>query len=233
MRSFFTMHPANKCSHQENRTKVCCHCGKKIVFQKIDPKKFLITTHIENLIKKFISDEFDSSDERFPLSICRTCYLTLLDAEKGVLKRPMPPLPNYKDIDALNDPKIYEKVGLFKIVPYISSFKAMNKIVHCCFTSNKVGPSLECHLTEFENAMKSIENISQTLKIHIVLEHVKQSLQFIDGNNGLGLWSEQSGESVHREFLSTWKRHSINVIKDESYLPRLLKAVTEFSSLKI
>lgn len=49
----------------------------------------------------------------------------------------------------------------------------MNKIVKCSFTSGKVESSLEKHIKELEIALKSIHNISETLKIHVILNHVK------------------------------------------------------------
>ena len=88
----------NKCSHYENRKKICAPCGKKISFGKIDPNKFLINKKTENLIKKFIKNDFNIEDSKFPLSICRTCYLTLLDCEKGLDNRPLQDFPNYEDI---------------------------------------------------------------------------------------------------------------------------------------
>lgn len=137
------------------------------------------------------------------------------------------------EVDKLEDPEIYKDVGYFRIVPYISALKAMNKVVNCCFTAGKVGPSLDTYISELDTALKSIENLSTTLKIHVILAHIQESFQYIDDNNALGFWSEQSGESVHREFLKYWNRYKINSINDESYSPRLLKAVVEFSSLHI
>lgn len=109
----------------------------------------------------------------------------------------------------------------------------LKKVVNCCFTSGKVGPSLDTYIRELDNSLKSIDNLSTTLKIHVILAHVIDSLKYIDNNNGLGFWSEQSGESVHREFLKFWERYKINSITDESYPLKLLKAVVEFSSLHI
>ena len=51
------------CFHEENRTKVCAPCSKKIAFRKNKPEKYLITEKVENLIKKFANENFNSSDE--------------------------------------------------------------------------------------------------------------------------------------------------------------------------
>lgn len=78
----------------------------------------------------------------------------------------------------------------------------MDKVVNCCFTSGKVGSSLDDYIEELKKALESIDKLSATLKIHVILSHVEEGFQFIEKNNGLGFWSEQSGESIHRDFLS-------------------------------
>ena len=71
--------------------------------------------------------------------------------------------------------------------------------------------------------------ISTTLKIHALIEHLEHCLYFLD-NDGLGLWSEQCGEAIHREFLKQWKKYAVNSIDHEFYGERLKRAVVEFSS---
>lgn len=138
-----------------------------------------------------------------------------------------------KEADKLLDPEIYEKVGIYKLIPYVNAFKEMNKIVDCCFTSGKIGSLLDTHIKNLHYALKSIDKLTETLKIHIILSHIKESLLFIDNNNGLGYWSEQSGESIHRDFMKFWKRYSVTSIQHKSYSTQLLKAVVEFSSLHL
>lgn len=136
-----------------------------------------------------------------------------------------------KKADQLNSPEIYENVGYFAIVPYMNAFKNMDKVVHCAFTSGQVGDNLNSYLEELKKSLDAIEDVSETLKIHVLRCHVKDCLEFIDHNLGLGYWSEQSGESIHREFLHTWERYKVNAIDSTSYPDQLLKAVVEFSSL--
>lgn len=64
-------------------------------------------------------------------------------------------------------------------------------------------------------------------------DHVKESLNYIENNNGLGYWSEQSGESIHRDFLKFWARYKVSSYHHVSYASQLLKAVIEFSSLHL
>ena len=63
-----------------------------------------------------------------------------------------------------------------------------------------------------------------------IKSHIEQCFQFIGPKYGLGFWSEQAGEAVHREFLKYWERYKIKLIKDSTYVVRLKKAVTAFSS---
>ena len=55
-----------------------------------------------------------------------------------------------KEADRLNDPDIYQNIGTFELVPFISAFKAMDKLVHTCF-SLKNDISLEVLLLRYLN----------------------------------------------------------------------------------
>lgn len=134
-----------------------------------------------------------------------------------------------READKLEDPEIYDEVGIFKIQPFIASFKAMNTIVDIYFTTNIVNiTNINKHLTALRRAFQST-NVSQTLKIHVILDHLEQGLIHLN-YDGLGLWSEQAGESIHREFLKFWDRFKINIIDDPTFSARLKKAVVTFSS---
>lgn len=134
-----------------------------------------------------------------------------------------------KEADKLQDPKLYGLAGPFRLQPYIAAFKAMNKIVEKCFAAKKADiTDFNKNLKELREALKSTE-ISQTLKIHIILEHLEEAIIFLN-NDGLGLWSEQAGESVHSEFNKYWDRFKINLLDEPSFINRLKKAVVTFSS---
>lgn len=141
-----------------------------------------------------------------------------------------------KEADKLHDIEIYNEVGIFKILPIIEAFKAMDKVVNCCFASKKVGSTLVSDMARLRKALdavKLIDDLSETLKLHVLTDHVEQCLKFIKNNDGLGDYSEQSGESIHREFLKIWMKYKISDISHESYPKRLLSSVIEFSSLNI
>lgn len=136
-----------------------------------------------------------------------------------------------KNADKLNDEAIYGHVGYFKIVPFIHAFKEMNKLVECCFSRGPVHSDVEKRVSEVRKAFLAT-GVSETLKMHVLTRHLTDCLKFLSGF-GLGDWSEQAGESVHREFLKFWNRYKINIVKDSAYPDKLKKAVVAFSSQHI
>ena len=138
-----------------------------------------------------------------------------------------------KKTDALNDPEIYKDVGLLKILPFISAFKAMNKLVHISFSTKLEGSAAELHqvIREVRQTFLSTQ-VTETLKIHVATAHIENCLDFLSGA-GLGLWSEQTGEAIHTEFLKYWALYRINLISDPRYGKQLLKAGIDFSSRHI
>ena len=75
--------------------------------------------------------------------------------------------------------------------------------------------------------------VSETLKIHVLLQHIYQCLEQIDLKQGLGLWFERDSESAYREFLKFWERRKVNLITHVSYPQKLKKATVKFSSLHV
>ncbi|CAH1115806.1 unnamed protein product [Psylliodes chrysocephalus] len=125
-----------------------------------------------------------------------------------------------QESDKLLDPEIYEQVGPFKLQPYVAAFKTMNKFEHDCFSTQRA--DMTDLYENLEKLRKNLESTgtSQTLKMHNILDQFKDGIS-LSNNDGLGLWSEQAGESVNREFLKFWVRFNINFIHDSSYSGRL------------
>lgn len=116
------------------------------------------------------------------------------------------------------------------IVPYVTCLKLMDKIVNSCFSNAQKVDSLELqkNICDLRKSFAST-GVSVTLKVHVLLNHVLDALSYLNGT-GLGIWSEQAGESVHHDFLQHWNRYLLNNIDDERYGERLCKAVVEYSS---
>ena len=137
-----------------------------------------------------------------------------------------------KNADLLLDPEILQGTSPLDIMKYVSALKGMNKVVENCFSTRKVSTETEKHLIELRALFEGTD-LSETLKVHVILEHVKDCLATLKDGRGLGIWSEQSGESIHREFLEYWSRYKINLLSDPKYGDRLIKAVIKFSSRHI
>ena len=133
-----------------------------------------------------------------------------------------------KQSKKLNNPKIYADVGKLSLVPIINAFKSMDKVVNCCFSAKKKSPNLDKYINKLTTSIEATE-VSRTLKIHVAVKHIQECLHFLDGR-GLGVWSEQAGEAIHREFLKYWDKYKMNCMSDLQYSARLKKAVVEFSS---
>lgn len=58
-------------------------------------------------------------------------------------------------------------MGDLKVLPFISAFKSMDKVVRCCFSTRKVGNDIEKYIDELSIVFKGTE-ISESLKIHVV-----------------------------------------------------------------
>ena len=105
----------------------------------------------------------------------------------------------------------------------------MDKVVKACFSTDKVSDSVSDNIKDLNRLYEGTE-MNETLKIHVVLHHTEHCLANLDDNRGLGMVSEQAGESIHRVFMTYWNRYKINLISDQSYPERLKRAVVEFSS---
>lgn len=84
-------------SHDSCRRKVCATCGKKV---KIDNYgRSIVTDKISALIKKFADADYSESNQKYPLGICGTCRLTLVEYGKGIRTRPSVKnlMPKYED----------------------------------------------------------------------------------------------------------------------------------------
>ena len=55
-----------------------------------------------------------------------------------------------QESDTLDDPEIYSGVGKIALTPFISAFKAINKIVDCCFFRSTLGHDLDKLIKEMK-----------------------------------------------------------------------------------
>jgi hypothetical protein len=133
-----------------------------------------------------------------------------------------------KESDSLTDKDILQDTSIFEVLPFIQTLKSLNKLVDASFKSAGVDDNWKEYLNEFKKVYPAT-SLSHTLKVHVLMEHLEHGLHYLNGNS-LGLWSEQAGESVHREFITYWSKYQINNLNSENYGKQLMKAVIEFSS---
>jgi len=134
--------------------------------------------------------------------------------------------------DLLLSKDVLQEKNPLALVPFVSAFKAMNCVVENCFSTKKVIKNLlKTQIQTLKKAFTATE-LPQTLKIHIILNHIEDCLKFL-AYDGLGTWSEQAGESVHREFVKYWDKYKINSVDNTSFGKHLKKAVVDFSSTNL
>ena len=137
-----------------------------------------------------------------------------------------------KSSDRLLSPEVLGDCNPIQMLKYVSAFKAMDKIVNACFGTAKVTEDIE---TLVDNLLKIYLglDLSITLKMHVIFEHLSACVKDL-GGRGLGLYSEQAGESIHREFQQNfWLKYKIKDINHPKFLDNLFSAVVEFSSKHI
>ena len=115
------------------------------------------------------------------------------------------------------------------VQPYIAVFQALDKIISACFGSHPVKGDIPNLLRHFSKTYLGL-GISVTLKVHIIIAHLIPCLMNLKGQ-GLGIYSTQAGESIHKEFNQKfWARYKVNSLTHPAYGERLLKATVDFSS---
>lgn len=137
-----------------------------------------------------------------------------------------------KEPDFLLSNEVCGHIGQLPVVPYVSALRALDKIVHNCFSNTRLDGELHKWIGDFKKSL-SVTDVTETLKVHVCLKHLEQSLEFLEREEGFGVWSEQAGESIHREFLKFWNRRKLNNIMDPNYPVKLKDAVVDFSSKHI
>lgn len=92
-----------------------------------------------------------------------------------------------QEADKLLNPVIYQEVGLFRIIPCVTAFKEMNKLVENCFSIRVTDKLiLKEQIDKLRKALAAVE-VSDTLKLHILMWHIEDCLDSLRENEGLGL----------------------------------------------
>ena len=123
---------------------------------------------------------------------------------------------------------IYDNLPI-ELKSFGECLRLINLIVDACF-GTRLDESAESHMKNLEQCFKSLIDdfgVSMTPKFHILLEHV---IPFCtQREEGLGMYSEQAGESVHHDFnVSAWSRFKIAECNPK-FEENILKAVLSYN----
>ena len=105
----------------------------------------------------------------------------------------------------------------------------MNIVIKAWSHSGIVVKSIKKYIEQLKITFLGTD-LSLTLNVHIIFEHITQSLEYLEGR-GLRIYSEQSGESIHHHFTDRfWKKYKINRLDNQRHSDALLHALVECNS---
>lgn len=105
---------------------------------------------------------------------------------------------------------------------------ALHKVVGSCF-GTKLENGYETFIGEFCNEWL-IAQLPATPKFHIIQQHVVEFCQ--EKRVGLGMFSEQTTEAVHKDFSLKWEHYKVPKTSEE-FPKKLLNCVVAYNSLHI
>ena len=114
--------------------------------------------------------------------------------------------------------------------PSLDALRAFNEVVAACFKVT-LQPDFQAKIKAFEACYLKLD-LSVTPKVHAVCVHVPQFLQRNgEGKKGLGYWSEQASESVHRDWDKLWVDSSYKrALSHKDYQKKLLACAIRYNS---
>ena len=130
-----------------------------------------------------------------------------------------------------NSESILELDGTVEtVVKFKDAFSDFNHLVANLFSSSKINISDDSVRYLLEAAVASYMklDITITLKVHMIFNHLEQMLSRC---HGLGVYSAQAIESSHQEFLDHfWCKYKIESFTNPNYAQNLIKVCVKFSS---
>lgn len=114
-----------------------------------------------------------------------------------------------------------------KATQYFDLLVSFNRVVEDCFGLTRVA-SYGASIDDFAAKYK-LSGLSQPLKVHAVLSHVKAYLEeFEEKDVGMARASEQAGEHCHGVWHRYWKRRACSE-DSPSYAQRLVSALADYN----
>ena len=114
------------------------------------------------------------------------------------------------------------------LIKFLRAFHTFGGVVESCF-SQTLQPGYQDKISLFQKEYLSL-GVSVIPKAHIVFLHIKDFIESRDGPRvGLGVYSEQAFEALHRDFLKVWQRFQVSHL-NPNFGTKLLKAVQFYNS---
>ena len=68
-------------------------------------------------------------------------------------------------------------------------------------------------------------------KVHLVMHHLSEYIE--EEGMSMGLFSEQTGESLHSDFDQTWAHYRVKNVCSKNYSNQLLRAIMAYNSAHV
>lgn len=115
---------------------------------------------------------------------------------------------------------------------YVHCLTSFQQVINGCFSYN-LDRFYEDKISKFGKAYEKL-GISETPSVHAIKTHVVQWIKLDGETRGIGLFSEQAGESVHYDWEdNTWVKGYKVPQSHPAYGQNLLKAVAKYNSRHI
>ena len=115
-----------------------------------------------------------------------------------------------------------------EVLPFVETLKAFKRVVDSSF-GRVLSDTFQTDITNFSLCLRdlsSLDLLSITPKMHIVVHHVREWCERT--GEGLGLHSEQAGEAAHHCFKASWAKFQCTKTNPE-YEERLRRAFLYFN----
>ena len=116
-----------------------------------------------------------------------------------------------------------------EFLPFITAFRSFNEVREACYGSKLALDYLD-KINKFRIDYLKL-GISVTPKVHAVFFHIEDFCEY--SGMALGDFSEQTAESLHKEFEKCWENFYVKDFDNPKYPERFLSAVKVFNSLHL
>ena len=122
------------------------------------------------------------------------------------------------------------ELGILDLTRYVDAFDSFDVLTKNCFRKELLADYL-IDLENFKQAFKNTNIKTKSTKFHILFSHLPEFLE--KTNKGLGLYSEQAGETLHSRFRQYAESKLPKNHTSESYAESLKKIILSYNIERI